>query len=172
EEQREQLGAWAAAVLPRAVAYARSLLRDRSQAEDVVQECLYRLLRRADEYNLQNEGVKLLFRAVSNLCINKTVRERALASLDSGGAEDGPIEIEDRLTRFPETILQLRELQEAVSAALQKLPPLQRAALELRALGQGKAEIAAILQVTESHAGVLVFRARQALAKALEKFGA
>src|SRR5262249_18335100 len=113
--QRDQLGVWAAAVLPRAVAYARSLLRDRSQADDVVQECLYRLLRRADEYDLLRDGVKLLFRAVSNLCINKTVRDRSLASLDTGGSEEGSIELEDRLTPMPDAILQQRELQDAIA---------------------------------------------------------
>jgi hypothetical protein len=41
----------------------------------------------------------------------------------------------------------------------------------LRALGQGNAEIADVLQVSESHAGVLVLTARRVLARDLEKFG-
>lgn len=167
DAQRDQLEAWAAAVLPRAVAYARSLLKDRSQAEDVVQECLYRLLRRAGEYELLRDGVKLLFRAVSNLCINKAQRDKTLASLDTGGDEEGAIPVEDRLAELPEQALLRDELQAAVDAALQKLPPLQRAALELRALGQGKAEIAAVLEISASNAGVLVYRARQFLAEEL-----
>ena len=167
DAQRDQLQGWALAVIPRAAAYARTLLRNKTQADDVVQECLYRLLRRADDYDLPRDGVKLLFRAISNLCINKSVREKSLASLDTGGDEAGPIAVEDRLAEMPYAALQQRELQEAVSAAMQKLPELQRAALELRALGQGKADIAAILEISESNAGVLVHRARQFLAEEL-----
>lgn len=165
--RREALDAWARTVLPRAVAYARSLVRDPANADDLVQECLYRLLRRADDYDLLTDGVKLLFRSISNLCINEGSRRRTLASLDTGGPDEGPIAIEDRLAVLPEQILAGRELQEAIDRAMNRLPPLQRAALELRALGQGKTQISEILQVSESNAGVLVFRARQALAEEL-----
>ncbi|HKA06218.1 MAG TPA: sigma-70 family RNA polymerase sigma factor [Gemmataceae bacterium] len=161
---RDRLDMWARGVIPRALAYAQSLLRDRTQAEDVVQESLFRLLRRADEYDLERDGVRLLFRAISNLCINETTRRKTITSLDVAGVDEGPIPVEDRLARLPEDELAGRELQTAISAGLERLPPLQRAALELRALGQGKAEIAEILQISESHAGVLVHRARLTLA--------
>jgi RNA polymerase sigma factor (sigma-70 family) len=173
DEQRNRLDAWVRAVAPRALAFARSLLLDSNRAEDVVQECLYRLLRRAAEYDLERDGVRLLFRAITNLSINVTTREKGLASLDTGGDEGESIPVEDRLARLPHEVLIGEEMQAAVAAALVKLPPLQRAALELRALGQGKAEIAAILEVSESNAGVLVYRARQALAEELKgKLGA
>src|SRR5262249_40129581 len=67
----QELDDWARRVVPRALAYARSLTRDESRADDLVQECLYRLLRRADHYDLVADGVKLLFRAISNLAINQ-----------------------------------------------------------------------------------------------------
>ena len=132
-----------------------------------MQECLYRLLRRAGEYDLLRDGVKLLFRAISNLAINEGSRRRTLASLDAGD-EGRSLDIEDRLAAMPAAELARQELQDAIGAAMEKLPPLQRAALELRALGQGKAEIAEVLRVSESNAGVLVHRARAALAEALE----
>jgi RNA polymerase sigma factor (sigma-70 family) len=166
-QPRQELDDWARRVVPRALAYARSLTRDESRADDLVQECLYRLLRRADHYDLLADGVKLLFQAISNLAINQAARNRSLASLDGAGEDDRRMEIEDRLAVMPEHELARRELQEALDAAMADLPPMQRAALELRALGQGKAEIAEVLQVSESNAGVLVFRARQALAVAL-----
>src|SRR5438105_3320581 len=50
-EQRTRLGEWVRAVAPRAVAFARSLVRDHSRADDVVQEAFYRLLRKANEYD-------------------------------------------------------------------------------------------------------------------------
>lgn len=164
---RDRLDVWVRTVAPRALAYARSLLRDEHRAEDVIQECLYRLLRHADEYNLERDGVRLLFRAVSNLCINVTTRVQGIASIDAGGAEGESIAIEDPLARMPDEILAGDEIQSAIADAIEKLPPLQRAALELRALGQGKAAIAEILEVSESNAGVLVYRAREALAEEL-----
>lgn len=167
DAERDRLDGWVRAVAPRALAYARSLLPDRSRAEDVVQECLYRLLRRAHEYDLERDGVRLLFRAVSNLSINIATRQRGIASLDTRGNEGETLPIEDQLARMPSEVLAAEELQAAVAAAMEKLPPLQRAALHLRALGQGKAEIAAILEVSESNAGVLVYRARQTLSDEL-----
>lgn len=169
DEQRSRLDAWVRVVAPRALVFARSLLSDAIRADDVVQECLYRLLRHAAEYDLERDGVRLLFRAITNLSINVTTREKGLASLDTGGEEGEAIPIEDRFARLPHEVLVGEEMQAAVAAALDKLPPLQRAALELRALGQGKAEIAEILEVSESNAGVLVFRARQALAEELKQ---
>jgi RNA polymerase sigma-70 factor (ECF subfamily) len=166
---RDRLDAWARAVVPRAIVYAQSLLNDSNRAEDVVQECLYRLLRRADDYDLERDGVRLLFRAISNLCINEWTRRKETASLDATGNEDEPLPIEDRLARLPEDVLAGEELQAAVAAAIEQLPPMQRAALELRGLGQGKEAIAEILQVSVSNAGVLVHRARLALAEDLRE---
>ncbi|MDY3563456.1 sigma-70 family RNA polymerase sigma factor [Gemmata sp. JC673] len=168
-DQRERIGAWVTAVAPRAVAYARSLVRDPSRAEDVVQECFYRLLRRANEYDLERDGIKLLLKAISNLCINQATREKALLSLDSStDPDDGPVTLSDPGALSPERIAQHRELQNAVRDGLQTLPPLQRAAVELRALGMSKDEIADALGVSATNAGVLVYRGRQLLARALE----
>jgi RNA polymerase sigma-70 factor (ECF subfamily) len=167
DAQRQLLDGWVTAVAPRALAYARGLLRDRSQAEDVVQECFYRLLRRADQYDLPRDGVKLLFKAISNLCINQQTRQRTLHSLEAG-ERDGALVV--KADQLPEQVAMGRELHAAVLRAVAELPELQRAALELRALGQSKAEIAEVLDVSLSHAGVLVHRARLALAAALHSF--
>jgi RNA polymerase sigma-70 factor (ECF subfamily) len=167
-EQRLRFEAWIHAVGPRAVAYARSLVRDPSRAEDVVQECLYRLLRRAADYDLERDGVKLLFKAISNLCINQATREKALLSLDSAGdPEEGPIPVPDAFALRPDQVAQYRELEDAIQRALQRLPPLQRAAVELRSLGMSKEEIGEALGVSATNAGVLVHRGRVALAEEL-----
>ena len=166
DDQRRRFEAWIVAVGPRAIAYARSLVRDPARAEELVQECFYRLLRKAADYDLERDGTKLLFRAISNLCINQATREKALVSLDSG-SEDGTRPVPDRAALRPDQIAQSRELEGAVREALQALPPLQRAAVELRALGMSKEEIAEALGVSATNAGVLVHRGRQALARQL-----
>src|SRR5262245_62113535 len=168
DSQRDRLDAWVLAAAPRAVAYAASLLRNRSQAEDVVQDCFYRLLRKADEYDLERDGNKLLFTAISRACINENTR-RQTAGIQVGDDDRG-FDPADQHTTPPDQAMQTRELQEAVGKALAQLPEMFRAALELRSLGHGKSEIAEILGVSPTHAGVLVFRARQRLAEALAPY--
>jgi RNA polymerase sigma factor (sigma-70 family) len=168
DDQRRSLDAWCRQVAPRALAYARSLLRDAVAAEDVLQDCFYRLLRRADEYDLLKDGVKLLFRAISNRCINVVTRRRTLLSLEiSDGEGHSDITYADPTCPLPEQVAMRNELQAAIATALGNLPEMQRAALELAALGQSKAEIGEILEITPSNAGVLVHRARKALVEAL-----
>lgn len=167
DDERQRYEAWVLAVGPRALAYARSLIRNAVQAEDIVQECFYRLLRRAADYNLERDGVKLLFTAISNLCINQTTRKKEIKSLDAADEDNGPIPVADHAALRPDQVLQYRELEEKVQQALQNLPPLQRAAVELRALGLSKEEISASLGITATNAGVLVHRGRTALAREL-----
>jgi RNA polymerase sigma-70 factor (ECF subfamily) len=164
----DPLDDWVLATAPRAVAYAASLLRDRHQAEDVVQDCYCRLLQKADVYDLPNSGVRLLFKAITRTCINLTTRRRPVLSLQAArGTREEGLELEDRHTAQADQVVQQRELEQAVGAALAQLPARQRAALELRSLGHSQQEIAELLEVSPSHAGVLVHRARQMMANLL-----
>lgn len=164
----QALDAWVLATAPRAVAYATSLLRDRHQAEDVVQDCYCRLLQKAEVYDLPGSGVKLLFKAITRACINLTTRRRKVLSLQGRDGHDSDgWEVCDTRAETPDQVLAHRELEQAVSGALARLPVPQRAALELRSLGHSQQEIADLLEITPSHAGVLVHRARQAMAALL-----
>ena len=167
----DELDAWVLATAPRAVAYARSLLRNPDDADDVVQDCYCRLLAKAAVYDLPRDGLKLLLRSVTNACINLRSRRRpwfrlVRAEPDGEVADDPP----DGKAPTPDDRLAHQELSEAVAAGLQRLPPQQRAALELKSLGHTQQEIAEILDVTPTNAGVLVHRARQALAVYLAPF--
>ncbi len=155
------LSAWVLDTAPRAVAYATSLLRDREKAEDVVQDCYCKLLARSDKYDLRRDGLKLLLKAVSNACINLKGRRRGFTT--PFGAEGWAPEVEDRSTPEPGKGLLDRELAEAVGRGLATLPVRQRAALELKSQGNSLAEVAEILGVSPSNAGVLVHRARSAM---------
>jgi RNA polymerase sigma factor (sigma-70 family) len=169
-EQRQRYEKWVLAVGPHALAYARSLVRDPSRADDLVQECFFRLLRKADVYDLERDGLKLLFKSISNLCINQSTREKTLLSLDGiGEPESEPIPVPDLAHLRPEQILQHRELEAKIDQAMSQLTPLYRAAIELRALGFTKEQIGDSLEISTSYAGVLIHRGRQALAKELEK---
>jgi RNA polymerase sigma factor (sigma-70 family) len=168
------LNAWVTANWSRAVVYARSLLHDHPAAEDVVQDCFCNLLRKADVYDLPRDGVPLLMKSVTNACLKKITRSRPTISLNADtlaedGAQDG-IDPIDASGAEPPRIVLYAELERAIEAALAQLPEVQRAAIELKGLGHSLREIAAILEVSPSNAGVMIHRGRQALAQQLAPF--
>lgn len=173
------LEAWILSTAPDAVAYAASLLRDRTAAEDVVQDCYCRLLKKAHVYDLPRDGRKLLFQSVTNACINVTTRTKPMLSLDTfpegknarrEEQEGLHGQIADPQSHPAEVLAMQRELEEAIGEGLGQLPVNQRAALELKSLGHSLQEIGEALQVSANHAGVLVHRARQALAQHLAPY--
>jgi RNA polymerase sigma factor (sigma-70 family) len=161
---------WVQATAPVAVAYAASLLHDRGAAEDVVQDCFCRLLEKANVYDLPNDGRRLLFRSVTNACFNRLRRQRPILRLygeDNARLVDC---VTDVGAEVPERVLMRRELEDAIAAGLQSLPTLQRAALELKSLGHSLRDIADTLSISSGNAGVLIHRARQAMAQCLAPF--
>jgi RNA polymerase sigma factor (sigma-70 family) len=156
------------ATLPRALGFAASLLRDRSLAEDVVHDSYVRLLRKADTYDLPRDGTKLLFKAITNACIDRNYRDRKFLSLEiAAEGQDGRA---DARPCGPHDLAVHHELQEAVAVELSRLTVAQRGALELKSLGYSLDEIAEALGTSPSNAGVLVHRARKALADRLARF--
>jgi RNA polymerase sigma factor (sigma-70 family) len=168
-DQDRALDAWVRASLAPAVAYARSLLRDRTAAEDVVHDCFCRLLRRADVYDLPSDGTKLLFRAVTNACINIGQRAKPVVSLN-GDVDPLGERLTDARTAGPPDEATASELGSAIDRGLAKLSVMQRAAVELKALGHTLDDIADTLGLTATNAGVLIHRARQTLKEELAAY--
>jgi len=171
---RDDLDAWVRATWPRAVVFARSLLHRREAAEDVVQECYCSLLKKAGDYDLPRDGVRLLMTAVRHACLKRNVRERPVTSLSalrpSENGEARPLDPPDAGAAEPPRVVLHAELERAIADALAELPEEQRSAVELKGLGHSLQEIAAILGVTPSNAGVLIHRGRQALRQRLAPF--
>jgi RNA polymerase sigma-70 factor (ECF subfamily) len=168
----DEVQAWLAECLPRALAYARSSVRDSSEADDVVQQCVYRRLKRGTSYDLPRDGSRLLFRAMTNECINRTMRGSASIGLDAPdhvGCLLGH-SIGDSRAEQPVEIVLTNELREILDAALGRLPVAQRAAVQLKSLGYSLEEIADSLSITANHAGVLVHRARQAIREEIAEY--
>lgn len=159
--------AWVRATLPHAVVYARSLLRDKVAAEDVVHDCFCRLLRKADIYDLPRDGTKLLYRAITNACINSTQRTRPMVPLGDDSAE---MPLADVKSDDPQEQAKASELEQAISRGLAKLSITQRAAIELKSMGHTLQEIADTLGLTTTNVGVLIHRARQTMAVDLAPF--
>jgi RNA polymerase sigma-70 factor (ECF subfamily) len=166
-ENGNPLACWVEASLPRALAYASSLVRRRADAEDLVHDCYVRLLAKSHEYDLPNDGVKLLFRSITNACINWHQRQPPTVSLDAATFSTNADRSE---SSNPEQRAMHRELETAVAEALAELPVVQRAAIELRSLGHSMSEVAEILETTHGNARVVLHRARQALAARLSRF--
>jgi len=167
---RDDLDTWVRESAPRAVAFAHSLLRDRHLAEDVVQDCYCSLLAKAGIYDLPRDGMKLLFKAISNACINVKMRRRGFLRLVWAGREDVLSDPPDLKSQSPELALEHADLSVAVANGLANLPPIQRASLELKSLGHSLQEIADILNISSSNAGVLIHRARRAMEKELTPY--
>ena len=168
DETRRQLKAWVLSTFPHALRYASSLLRDRTLADDVVHDCYLRLLQKADVYDLPGDGTKLLYKAITNACIDRNHRERTLLSLSGDSAETGvnPSVMDSRDAGPLQFVIQ-KELEDAVEEGMAHLPVAQRAALELKSLGYPMQEIADALGTSPSNARLLVHRARKALAECL-----
>lgn len=157
---------WISLALPGAVAYATSLVGDRTHGEDIVQECVCRLLVHAARYDLERDGRKILFRAVSNACINRQTRQRKTLSLDEQGRppDGGAWEMEDTAALAPPTVAMAQELRQAIADGLATLGVRYRAALELSSLGYDAREIGEMLDVSPENVRVLLFRARKSMA--------
>jgi RNA polymerase sigma-70 factor (ECF subfamily) len=124
------------------------------------------LLAAAARYDLPRDGRKLLFRAITNACINLQARNRESVSLDDLGqpATGSSWELEDKSASTPIDLVLSQELRTAIDDGLQTLSIRQRSVLELSSLGYRPAEIAEMLETPPEHVRVLLFRARQAMA--------
>ena len=167
-----ELDGWIRSSTPRAVAYARSLLTRKADAEDVVQDCYCKLLAKATQYDLLNDGTKLLMASITNACFNLTTRRKPMVSMTrtADGDSDHQLELLDEREEQPDAIALGNELNATVLEALAKLPQQQRAAVELKSLGYSQAEVGGMLKTTTSNAGVLIFRGRQLLSQLLASY--
>ncbi len=129
-----------------------------------MQDVLCRLLEHT-EYDLLKDGEKLVFRSVTNACINETVRRREVLSLDREDADGAALyeDVPSVAAGDPAEVAASRDLLRAVGRELKALPPMQRAAVELKAMGQTLQEVAEGLGVSPQNAAVLVHRGRKAL---------
>jgi RNA polymerase sigma-70 factor (ECF subfamily) len=156
---------WLDAALPRAVAFAQTLVRDLSTAEDLVHDCVFRLWQRRDQYDLANDGLRLLLKSITNAAIDRARRRHLLVTDDGATLGDFP-------TNAPPVFQKvlLEEMETQLEGALAKLSVNQRAALQLSSLGYTLREIAESLGVSESNAGVLIHRARHNMTELLQPY--
>lgn len=139
---------------PALLAYARSIVGDRAEAEDVLQHVFLKLL--SSDLALPREARPYLFRAVRNTCLN---RRRSQGRHPAGG--DRPMFTAAN---------GLHELACDLEQALRDLPDEQREVVVLRVWGEMTLHEAA--QVLDISINTAASRYRYALGKLRLRFGA
>lgn len=144
-------------------------------AEELAQEVLIRVYRAAPGYRPAARFSTWIFTIATNVCLKerkKQVYRTPQVSLDAPPepADDRrPMVLADTRNPGPQETVEARERIQRVQAALDGLPPHQKAALLLSTLeGFSYAEIAGQIGKSESSVKSLIHRARRSLAEALE----
>ncbi len=153
---RETFEAFYLREFPRMVALAAAVSGSRAIAEDLAQEAMVRAHRHWDRISAYDKPGAWVRRVTINLATSalrkRAAEARRLLRLGHGGTELPPPEPED----------------EAVWAAVRRLPDRQRAAVALHYLEDRPVrQIAEILDCTESTAKVHLHKGRTALSAAL-----
>jgi RNA polymerase sigma-70 factor (ECF subfamily) len=160
-------------------AYSRRMLRDRSEVEDVLQASVAGAFARFADYTAGTNFKAWMFRFVTLEIFNRNRKRRPLAIqelADDLAAEDGQglADAEatfDAMLADPDVVLQ--HLDDTLVAALESLPPRERAVLLLRAIGEfSYAEIAALLAIPVGSVMGYLSRARNKLRRALADYAA
>lgn len=166
---------------------ARMYVSSRAVAEEVVQEAWLAVLKGIDRFEGRSSLKTWLFRIVANTAKTRGAREARSAPFSSLADEES-VPLERFLgtgERFPghwavppaswagipEDRLLAGETMDVIRRAIERLPPSQRAVLELRDIeGLTAEEVCNALDLSETNGRVLLHRARAKVRAALEEY--
>jgi RNA polymerase sigma-70 factor, ECF subfamily len=142
-------------------AYASSLLRDRSAAEEVTATAFERAFRKQRSFNPRRGTQRAwLFGIARNAALDELRRRKRIAALAEDEPGDEPA---------PESEAEAGERRATVRAALAGLDPRDRELIALKFhAGLSNAEIAKVLGISASNAGTRVHRAVTRLREACD----
>jgi RNA polymerase sigma-70 factor (ECF subfamily) len=159
----------------RAFALAMGLVRDESDARELVQEAFIRVYRSLDGFEGGSTFYTWLYRIITNLSID-LLRKPGRRPVDLDEERLGALEAEEAplplLSTYdgadPVDAIRRREIATRLQAALDELPPYHRAVVVLRELeGLSYEEMAQSLGVSKGTVMSRLFHARQKLQRAL-----
>jgi RNA polymerase sigma-70 factor, ECF subfamily len=151
---------------PRVLGLCRRLLRHAAQAEDATQEVFMRAYRAFRDYDGAQPFAPWVLKIASNYCVD-VVRRRAREAEVFGSEE---AELRDVESDDPGAVTALISAENAaeVRAAMDRLPDKHRVPLVLAYYNESSYDdIAATLDITRNHVGVLILRGKQALRREL-----
>jgi RNA polymerase sigma-70 factor, ECF subfamily len=169
---------------------AQTFVRTRAVAEEVVQETWLGVLKGIDRFEGRSSLRTWIFRILTNTAKTRAVREgRSVPFTDlESETEEGPLLDPARFVGAgkpwaghwksspdpwgePEERLLASESRSVVEAAIEALPPGQRAVVTLRDVeGMTSAETCNALEISETNQRVLLHRARTKVRLALENY--
>jgi len=160
---------------PTSLKLAVSILRDRQEAEDQVQNSYMNAWRHVGQFHRESKFSTWISRIVVNQCLMQLRKLRYLNAVSM--AEDGPdgeareIQVTDQ-RQTPEDALAGKELTQVLKKEIRRLPPLLRTVLLLRYVDElSTEEVAARLGLTPSAVKSRLLRARAELKARLAKYG-
>ncbi len=128
-----------------AVRAAYLIVRDREAAEDIVQSAFLRAYERIYQFDASRPFGPWFLRSVVNDAVKAATRRQRQVPLEARSGSEGT-SLADMLADpnpGPADLVEAAETRQAVLAALDRLPPAQRAAIVLRYyLGMSEAEMA------------------------------
>jgi len=145
-----------------ALRLARRILGSEALAEEVVQEAWWRVWRAAPRWRPDAAFRTWFYRVVTNLCLNARRRPAELPLSAAGDPVDPALDAA--------AALEAGERDRRLAAAIDALPPRQRAAIALTYQeGLGNAEAASVLDTSVPGVETLLVRAKRALRAALSE---
>jgi RNA polymerase sigma-70 factor (ECF subfamily) len=162
----------------RAFAIAFAMVRDESDAKDIVQEAFVRVYRGLDRFEGGSRFFTWFYRILTNLAIDlKRKPGRRDVEHDDGrlaldAAEEADFPFISRIDGAePLDVVQRRELGDRLQAALEALPPYHRGVVLMREVeGMSYEEMAVAMNVSKGTIMSRLFHARQKLQRALEDY--
>ena len=148
--------------------YVRSLVRDRGEAEDVLQEVMLRAHRSIGELREEEALATWLFRIATHACLDH-LRRRARRPSIADGADPDALEAPVPAAPDVQTTLEQREMSECVQRFLVALPDDYRAVILLTEIdGLTGPEISSLLGIPLTTVKMRLHRARRLLQEELE----
>ena len=156
--EHDQYRAWVEPLLERAAAYALSIVGNREDAEDAVQEAAVKAYRSLDRYDRSQSFRGWWFAIVRNCCLDLMRKRRARPETATVDLADTALSGSDEW----EVVARRNDLRSALS----QLSPVHRLMIELRYFGDcSYADIATALGIPVGTVMSRLHAAREALAK-------
>ena len=156
------------------VSQARRMLRDETDANEVVQEAFLKFMLAAPDLDTTERAVAYLRASVNNLALN-VIRARGdrpnLVALDADTTQERLAEIANENHVDIDTTITAAEDAAIIREALSRLTSDQRTALVMWEMeGRSTEEIAAALNTTPANVRHIVARARQSMVRVLSEW--